>query len=87
MLLRHSVACCSTAAGGPGRAAEALGTHAYQQKYSQRESIVAYRKQWEREHKEQRSRYKRELHAYQCGWGGDPRTQNCMLKIDPALFM
>ena len=60
--------------------------NAYQQKYSQQENIVAYRKQWEQEHKEQRSRYKRELHAYQCGWGGDPRTHNCMLKIDPALF-
>ena len=35
---------------------------------------------------EQRSQYKRELHTYQCGWGGNPRTHNCMLSIDPALF-
>ena len=40
------------------------------------------------EHKQQRSQYKRELHTYQCGWGGNPRTHvNCMLKIDPSLFM
>ena len=30
--------------------------------------------------------YTRELHKYQCGWGGNPRTHNCMLSIVPALF-
>ena len=60
--------------------------NAYQRKYSQLSHAKAYSKQWEEDNKERRTQYKRDLHQYQCSWGGNPRNQNCLIKIDPTLF-
>ena len=61
-------------------------TKPYMRKYSQRSHAKAYSKQWEEDNKERRTQYKRDLHQYQCSWGGNPRNQNCLIKIDPTLF-
>ena len=60
--------------------------NAYMRKYSQLSHAKAYSKQWEEDNKERRTQYKRDLHQYQCSWGGNPRNQNCLIKIDPTLF-
>ena len=54
--------------------------------YQQRPHIVAYRKEYEKKHKDVHNRQGRERYYHQMSWGGDHRYNNNLLRIDTSLF-
>jgi len=54
--------------------------------YQQRPHIVAYRKEYEKKHKDVHNRQNRERYYHQMSWGGDHRYNNNLLRIDTKIF-
>jgi len=49
--------------------------------------IKEYKKQYHQENKDKRNQYTRNYHKFKNSWGGDPRHNNNLLKIDLDIFI
>ncbi len=68
----------------PGRTREEWGKEYYK---VNKERIIEYKKVYRKDNKEKIKLFKHNKHKYQSSWGGDPRSNNNLLKIDINLFL
>lgn len=52
-----------------------------------KEQLRINKQEWYQVNKEEIQKYKRQRYKYESTWGGDKKRNNCLLLIDPNLFL